>query len=315
MHATHHGRRRRAITLIELLVVITLIGLLIAILLPAVQSAREAARRAACASNLRQIGLALNSYSAAVGSLPQKINGMHGFSVHAMILPHIGESILYNSLNFNVMEFQDLNRTITQCQVSAFLCPSDGGNGRAGGWTNYSCNTGYGYQVIGKFNGMFTKRPETPVTLARVSDGMANTAMMAEWVLGSGSRTTDELGTVYRTTVTLTAPQQYDEFLAICRSGAMPPLALGGNKKGYDWANGSHGSTCYTHDLPVNNKSYKNQFMVLLGAWTASSLHGSIANVLFSDGHTQFVRASISSELWRAIATRAGGEVVDVGGL
>ena len=106
--------RRRGFTLIELLVVIAIIAVLISLLLPAVQSAREAARRAQCTNNLKQMGLAMHNYHSAVGTFPMGntiANAYYSpmpsptswgtFSAHALMLPYMEQTPLYNSCNFN----------------------------------------------------------------------------------------------------------------------------------------------------------------------------------------------------------------------
>src|SRR5436190_16663007 len=95
--------RRRGFTLIELLVVIAIIGVLIALLLPAVQAAREAARRAQCVNNLKQIGLAIHNYHDSRGALPGAylVYPVTQFSALSMMLPHLEQANLFNALNFN----------------------------------------------------------------------------------------------------------------------------------------------------------------------------------------------------------------------
>jgi prepilin-type N-terminal cleavage/methylation domain-containing protein/prepilin-type processing-associated H-X9-DG protein len=138
-------RPRRGFTLIELLVVIAIIGVLIALLLPAVQAAREAARRAQCVSNLRQIGVALQNYHSALGCFPSgwlfnssvppattsqpQFGGT--FSAHVFMLPFLEQTSLYNAANFMVNIWNSptqgtlMNWTVSTTRLQVFLCPSD----------------------------------------------------------------------------------------------------------------------------------------------------------------------------------------------
>ncbi len=135
-------RRRGAFTLIELLVVITIIGILIALLLPAVQAAREAARRAHCANNLKQIGLALHGYHEAKRSFPpgniQRTAGncpgmgepTASYSTRfgnwmIAILPYIEQSALYDSYDLSYTNESPENRAVRETKVAAYVCPSD----------------------------------------------------------------------------------------------------------------------------------------------------------------------------------------------
>jgi len=136
------GRRARGFTLIELLVVIAVIGVLIALLLPAVQSAREAARRAQCANNLKQIGLALHNYHDAVGVFPAGYlflpggDAIHGppdpitgdtgpgWAYAMQILPYMEQSTLYDAFNVELPCWWAENVTAAVAQVSTYFCPS-----------------------------------------------------------------------------------------------------------------------------------------------------------------------------------------------
>ncbi len=144
------GRRRNpktGFTLIELLVVIAIIGLLVGLVLPAVQSAREAARRAQCINNLKQMGLALASYEAAVGTFPPayvgdprvsgsmfgvsypdgNMNTLSGFAWGSLILPFLEQAPLAASLNFDLPCWAPQNTTGATTKVAVFLCPSSAG--------------------------------------------------------------------------------------------------------------------------------------------------------------------------------------------
>jgi prepilin-type N-terminal cleavage/methylation domain-containing protein/prepilin-type processing-associated H-X9-DG protein len=162
---------RKAFTLIELLVVIAIIAVLIALLLPAVQSAREAARRIQCTNNLKQIGLALFNYESGNGAFPpsgestnftqspavtQFVDG--GWSCLARLLPYMEGGTSFNALNFNVGEYNEatgMNYTGASQAVAAFICPSS--NRSPAGYRDGSdpydpasaINGGYGYNDYG----------------------------------------------------------------------------------------------------------------------------------------------------------------------
>jgi len=128
-------RRRRGFTLIELLVVIAIIAVLIALLLPAVQQAREAARRTQCKNNLKQIGLALHSYHDTFGAFPPgyvvgAVTTNAGYAWSAMILPNMDQAALYNSINFSAVPAGSV-----VLSLSAWKCPSDP---LSDGYSNYN---------------------------------------------------------------------------------------------------------------------------------------------------------------------------------
>ncbi len=119
-------RKIHGFTLVELLVVITIIGILIALLLPAVQAAREAARRMQCSNNLRQIGLALHNYHLSIRSFPPG-NLWYEELEHCwttMILPHMEQQTLYDLYDFSLAWDDAANEDATEVDVAVFLCPS-----------------------------------------------------------------------------------------------------------------------------------------------------------------------------------------------
>jgi prepilin-type N-terminal cleavage/methylation domain-containing protein len=128
---------RRGFTLIELLVVIAIIAILIALLLPAVQQAREAARRTQCRNNLKQIGLAVHNYHdqnnlvppgwvGVTGGQPD-IEGMNGWSWGSKLLPQIDQAPLYGQINFSLSVADPVHANVRTRSLAAFRCPSDTG--------------------------------------------------------------------------------------------------------------------------------------------------------------------------------------------
>jgi prepilin-type N-terminal cleavage/methylation domain-containing protein len=132
--------REKGFTLVELLVVIAIIGILVGLLLPAVQAAREAARRMQCSNNLKQIGLALHNYNDVYKKFPsgqyycrrdivcnnQRATWLQGWGWSASILPFIEQGNISNALNYGLNMYDPVNVPIIQTPVGIFQCPSDG---------------------------------------------------------------------------------------------------------------------------------------------------------------------------------------------
>ncbi len=186
-------RKRAGLTLIELMVVVGVIGLLIALILPAVQAAREAARRAQCVTNLRQIGIAMHSYESDYRMLPApRLMNSYGWSVHNLsgftyILPFMEQSPLYHSINFSFggIEADYLptleNHTARNTRIDTFLCPTDGEPDHL---NSYRFNWGrYGmiqpFQWDGPF--CFGVLPRS----ATITDGLSRTAFVSERLGGA----------------------------------------------------------------------------------------------------------------------------------
>jgi len=210
-------RSQRGFTLIELLVVIAIIAVLIALLLPAVQQAREAARRSQCKNNLKQLGLALHNYHDTFNHLPRAAQGSaydspsgnswQSYSAHTMILPYIDQAPLYSRINFSVnaccdagggpytMETDGNPTGIELDRVSpipAFLCPSDQKVAFVSP-NNYHVsmgpNKGWNCSEADQ-NGAFNQSPW--LNIANFVDGMSNTIFMGEIVKSGGGAATSQ---------------------------------------------------------------------------------------------------------------------------
>jgi prepilin-type N-terminal cleavage/methylation domain-containing protein/prepilin-type processing-associated H-X9-DG protein len=215
---TMHRPKAAGFTLVELLVVIAIIAVLIGLLLPAVQSAREAARRSACSNNLKQIGLALHNYHSSFNVFPPgvewseiwppAVGGYNGPTWIAKILPYLDEKSLadrYNK-NFGFGSGSGPNMVIASQQLPAFLCPSDeqqpntnvNGPYPNGAYAkgNYAGNNGVGPMQDANNDPMCSgcpvpRRPgifmhDSRTSIAKITDGTSKTAMVGELLKGPG---------------------------------------------------------------------------------------------------------------------------------
>lgn len=196
------GRRPRpGFTLIELLVVIAIIAVLIALLLPAVQQAREAARRTQCMNNVKQIMLAFHNYHDNFNGFPNRasvtgtaLTSGHGWGL--TLLPYLEQTALYNSWNFNKSFFDPENQPITMTPVRSYLCPTAPGSPRVMPVSLNTTQTSTGlagdyvvfHQISTTGTGATctqcnTAAPKTVgaiTPIAAITDGTSNTIMMSE---------------------------------------------------------------------------------------------------------------------------------------
>lgn len=310
---------RSAFTLVELLVVIAIIGVLVALLLPAVQAAREAARRTQCSNNLKQLGLALHNFHDTYGKLPV---GAHdddnrSFCWRTWILPFVEQSSLYNQMvgagmwippnmgngangvNVDSVPGSEVNgipalSDLCKTKLTFYTCPSDilpmlDNDGYAK--TNYCGNMGPALGTVtgcGSVKGdvqegvlLFANDNNTTWTtsLAMITDGTSNTIMAGEVTVSENVKPTS-------------------------LNDARYPIWAGGNNNGSCSGTAAAGATLRFVDVNyfINRKT---------GAESNSSFgskHPGGAQFVLADASVRFINESISSEVWRAAGTRNGGE-------
>lgn len=332
VHPPTTGRRPAGFTLIELLVVIGITGLLIALLLPAIQAAREAARRTECGNNLKQLGVALANYQSAVGRFPPSTllplgKTYEPWSAQARLLPYLEEVNLVNLIDWHVSPQFTGNPVAAMTRVSIYLCPSEINDRpretptlthyplnyvfNQGTWFIYDPTTG----DVG--DGAFL--PNRAFRPAEFTDGMSRTLAAAE--------------------VTAYQPNVWDTQKPNTR-GVAPP-ATPGDLQAYvggtfdtnghtEWVEGdvheTGFTTTFTPNLAVPHTDHGITYSIDLtsmrdgesataltyAAVTARSYHPGLVNALLMDGSVRQIDDGIDLNLWRALGTRAGGEVASL---
>lgn len=333
---------RRGMTLVELLVVLGTLLVLAGMLLPAVQRAREQARRMRCANRLGQLAKGLAAYHTTWGCLPGVVyDGTEGQRLPASgyilaspqlaILPYVGYEAIYNAVNFSgywadpledrfhveqgLLYGRDINRTVLLQQVGLYLCPSDPLAGRGiGPGNSYFANAGYGPTLVYApeegsdwGNGVF--RFPVVVSFRTFTDGLSHTAVFAERVNGSGANGTAR---PFRDMTDDVGPPVSDAeaMYRRCRRLAARPRASWFTAVGAFWAISAYRYTLYTHTQVPNGEvpdcASFTQAMV-----TARSLHPRGVNVAFADGAVRFIGQDVDLWIWRAMATPSGGEFAE----
>lgn len=339
--------RRRGFTLIELLVVIAIIAVLVSILLPAVQQAREAARRAQCLNNLKQLGIALHNYHEAHFTFPPNLipGGTNykysagNWGVLAYLSPYLDQTPIYNLMNLDAPTygpvgaitgiFDPNNRIAAGKMVPLFLCPSDRcvslGPGYAVdalGSANYVANLGTGLSVTAAGNrhgspydadGVFFA--DSRIRVSDITDGTSNTAAMSESLLGDGAEKatgSTPPADIQRAYAYLTTyPSSMDE--TACGS---PTMWNNDRRRQFLWFSGEIRNASYNHYYTPNVKTWdcitnaSGLGYTGIGWKAARSTHPGGVNLLLADGAGRFISENVAVEVWRGMSTRAGKEIL-----
>lgn len=334
--------RQRGFTLIELLVVIAIIAILIALLLPAVQQAREAARRTQCKNNLKQLGLALHNYhdvantftyreggtntGNATGGNWARLSGMVG------LLPYFDQAPLFNQ----IMSVQTIDGvtypangpapwteayTPWNANIPGLLCPSDTAHFRVNriGNSSYPFCAGDSLTVNGSnVRGMFGQNSRA--NFRDLADGSSNTLMMAERRFPASA---NDIGCVVwgtNHTIPNNCRATYNTTTRQYTSGTAQPLS------GDRWPDGAAGFSAFNTILPINAPSCgNNNHEQQNGFYSAGSRHTGGCHALMGDGAVRFISENIDTGnlgidattitgqspygVWGALGSKAGGEV------
>jgi len=285
--------RRSAFTLVELLVVIAIIGILVALLLPAIQAAREAARRTSCVNNVMQLGLAAHSYEFNFESLPPGVTdtkgpirneaqGLHvGWIVK--ILPYIEETVLYRKFDQAAGAYAAVNAPVRAAQVEVLMCPSYPGNdvikdGTIAVTTYAGCYHDLEAPIDVDNHGLMFLNSH--VRFDEIYDGSSHTLLLSEVIEEPSAE--NNLGWVSGTRSTLRNTGKID--MPKPRFGQ--PAAAGEGESG----------------KPDVAKS------LFVGGF--GSHHPGGMNAAFADGSTRFVSETIDPAVWRFVGNRADGEIM-----
>ncbi|MSR31825.1 MAG: DUF1559 domain-containing protein [Gemmataceae bacterium] len=339
------SRFRSAFTLIELLVVIAIIAILIGLLLPAVQKVREAAARASCSNNLKQLGLAMHSY---LGTFNNKYprnytrigtNAWEALSLNYFLLPYIEQTALYQKIlrpadaNVGDGAAWATDWAAVNIKLKVFLCPSADAapertvNYWGGPGCNYGWSTGSSVHTVwagSSFNGIISY--QTDRKMSEITDGTSNTILAAEILTGTGSSgpTGNYPRDIFYTSnsyFNALPDKDFPTQAQLDNIGNLAKTAPSGVRgtMGGNWAWYSAGQTTLNTAAPPNWQYPSTGGDCCPGGahdWgfgiiPPRSRHSGGVNALFGDGSQRFIRDSISYTTFQYLGNRADGKAVN----
>lgn len=285
----------RGFTLVELAVVIAIIAVLISLLLPAVQNAREQARRTQCTNNLAQLGIAVSSYEASYRCLPPGSVDLRGpiddsatgyrFSWVARILPYIEKKSLANSLNFTQSVFSPAQVTARICSINTMFCPSNSFGIRGSHFA--ACYNDLDLPITDKNQGAFPLNG--PILLDDISDGLVSTIFIGEKLPGG-----DEAGWAVGNRSTLRNTDLPLNATKLPSFSSNLPDLIDSNE---------------TYVEPMTNVAELEANVPVVGGF--GSPHSQGSNMLFGDGSVRLIKRSIRLDVFRLLGNRHDGNLID----
>ena len=317
-------QKRPAFTLVELLVVIAIIGILVGLLLPAVQAAREAARRMQCSNNLKQLALATHNYESAYKKFPGPAeNSLYGYSFQAKLLPFVEQTNLHNLIDYQQPLLQGLPwrptlnpalQPVVDKPLGVLLCPSDGGevfyeeSGQTWAGLNYVVNAGPGVGLS------YCSRTDTTgivwrgsnVRVGDLTDGTSNTLLLTETLLGMrGSDTT----TLFDHRTQLKRVSGGPPCVTPAEDLVQRPASRFEGRRAGQWIRNITYQTFINGFFAPNSKQpdVSHHGECVSGA---RSQHTGGVNAALGDGSVHFISENIDLDSWRFLHNRQDGAVL-----